>query len=209
MTEEFDFEPNPVVSTPTKQKRNPLDAVLMIAAVVALAGIAFATGRLTAPASATTAAANGAANGAAGASGAQGGPGGRTRGSFDPNASFAPGQGGFGGQAGGQPGGGALGGGALGGGGASITGSVVSVSATEITVQLANGTTINIPIDSSTAYHAQTSAKGSDVKAGAKVEIQVTAGVRAPNASGAPAPNASGAPRAANLGTASSITILP
>ena len=205
MTDEIEFEPAPVVAIATARKRNPLDMVLLGAAIIALAGVAFATGRLTAPA---PAAAVTAANGQipAGGTGALGPGGGRTRGSFDPNASFAPGQG-FGGQGGQGAAGGALGGGAA---GVNITGSVVSVSATEITVQLANGTTINIPIDSATAYHAQASAKSSDVKTGSKVEIQVTGGIgRTPNASGAPAPNASGAPRGANLGTASSITIIP
>ncbi len=208
MTDEIEFEPAPVVAITTARKRNPLDTVLVGAAIIALAGVAFATGRLTAPASAagtnTQAGAVTGANGQAipGASGAIGAQGGRTRGSFDPNASFVPGQG-FGGQG---AAGGALGGGAA---GVNITGSVVSVSATEITVLLANGTTVNIPIDSTTAYHAKASASSSDVKTGSKVEIQVSGVGRTPNASGAPAPNASGAPRGANLGTASSITIIP
>jgi hypothetical protein len=91
-----------------------------------------------------------------------------------------------------------------------ISGSIVSVSATEITVQLANGTTVNIPIDASTAYHTQASASSSDVKTGTKVEIQVSGATRAPGASGAPAPGASGGTtRQLNLGTASSITIIP
>jgi len=96
------------------------------------------------------------------------------------------------------------------GAGVTISGSVVSVTATEITLQLANGTTVNIPIDASTAYHRQASATSSDVKTGSKVEIQVSGGVggfrQAPGVS--PAPNASGAPARA-LGTASAITIIP
>jgi len=205
MTEQFEFEPMPVDPVVTTKKRNPLDMVLVGAAVMALAGVAFATGRLTAPAAA---AANSAANGAAG-NGAAGNVARRARGSFDPNASFAPGQGGFGGAGAGGAGGlGAGGAGGL-GAGVNITGSVISVSATEIKVQLANGTTVNIPIDSSTAYHSQASATSSDVKTGTKVEIQVSGTGRVPTASGAPAPNASGAPLVTNLGTASSVTIIP
>ena len=196
MSDQFEFEPSPLTPTIKPKKRNPLDLVLVGAAVIALAGVAFATGRLTAPAPVSATSANGAQTGA-------GGPGGfgRQRGSFDPNASFAPGQGGFGGGQGG-----------LGGAGVTITGKVVSVSATAITIQLSNGTEVNIPIDSSTAYHSQTSASSSDVKTGLSVEIQVTGGFaagggnRQPGASAAPL--ASGAPRDIT-GTATSITIIP
>lgn len=194
MTDPFEIEPTQVTPTVTAKKRSPLDVVLIGAAVVALAGVAFASGRLTAPA---TAAANTTGNTAQGA----GGNGFRQRGSFDPNASFVPGQGGFGGAFGGAGGAGA---------GVTINGKVVNVTATQITVQLANGTTVNIPVDSSTAYHTQTSATSSDVQTGSTVQVEVTGGLggggnRGPNASAAPA--ASGAPR--TLGTASSITIIP
>jgi len=216
VSESFEVEPTPVegntvIATAAPKKRNPLDLLLIGAAVVALAGVAFAGGRLTAPAASATTAGNG-GNGTAGT----GGNGGAGR--FGPNASFRP-DGSF------QPGGGFAGGGGgpLAGGSVAVTGSVVAVSATEITLQLSNGTTVNIPIDSSTAYHTQGSASSSDVKTGTKVQVEVSGGaVRGPGGGGggtggggtgggtagaSPAPNASGTPR--QLGPASSVTIIP
>lgn len=198
MNEQIEVEPSPVTPTVTARKRNPLDVVLIGAAVVALAGVAFATGRLTAPASAAAPNA-GLTAGDGTQRGGRVGPGA----SLAPGASFVPGQGGPGGQgAGGLAGGGLA-------GGVTISGSIVSVSATEIIVQLTNGTTVNIPVDTTTTYHRQASASSADVKTGTKVEIQVTGATRAPGASGAPAPAASGGTRQVNLGTASSITIIP
>ena len=48
MTEQqapVEFEPAPVIPTVAPKKRNPLDTVLVVAAAIALAGVAFATGR--------------------------------------------------------------------------------------------------------------------------------------------------------------------
>lgn len=195
MNDQIEFAPAPVTATVTARKRNPLDVVLIGAAIVALAGVAFATGRLTAPTTPSAANAGLTAGDAAGRGAGRPGPG----------ASFVPGQGG--------PGGVGAGGGLAGGGlagGVTVSGSIVSVSATQITVQLANGTTVNIPIDTSTTYHTQASASSSDVKTGAKVEIQVSGAARAPGASGGPAAAASGGTtRQLSLGTASSITIIP
>jgi hypothetical protein len=203
VSESFNVEPAPVVPNVTAvapKKRNPFDLLLMGAAAVALAGVAFAGGRLTAPAAAATTGAG------TGGTGVTGGTGGGGAGRFGPNASFRP-DGSF------QPGGGG-GAGGLAGGSIALSGSVVAVSATEITLQLANGATVNIPIDSSTAYHSQASATSSDVKAGTKVQVEVSGGVvRGPGGPGgggtaaSPAPNASGTTR--QLGTASSITIIP
>jgi hypothetical protein len=198
-----EFEPAPVIATITPKKRNPLDMVLVLAAVVALAGVAFATGRLTAPVTATPAAAQqqgaAGASGQAGAAGQNGQAGGRARGSFDPNASFAPGQGGFGGQ-GGQ---GALGGGA----GITLTGTVTAITSTSVTLKLENGTEVTIPIEPTTTYHQSTTSSASAVTSGLTVQVRVTGGAggqRQPGASAAPGAT----PGTATMGNALDITIV-
>jgi hypothetical protein len=215
VSEPFEVEPVPVVATVATvapRKRNPLDLLLIGAAAVALAGVAFAGGRLTAPvAAATTGAGAGAGTGAgAGAGAGRFGPGS----SFRPDGSFQPG-GGLVGGAGGP-------GGALGGAGTTIalTGSVVSVSSTELILQLTNGSTVTIPIDGSTAFHTQGGASSSDVKTGLKVQVEVSGAIRGPGGAGgagstggaggtaaSPAPSASAGTR--QLGPATSITIIP
>ena len=129
-----------------------LNLVLGAALVLAVGGIAFAVGRMTAPAAATT-----------------------TRGNF-PGAGQGP-NGYFGGRQGGQGGfggGGAFLGGA--GGGVTIEGTVDSVSATTLTLKLASGQTIQIALDPTTTYHAQTNASSSDVVSGGKVLVQLNLG---------------------------------
>ncbi len=188
------FDTQPVMPEPrpepvrARPKANPAvrsaatSIVLGLAAVVAVGGLAFAVGRVTAPA--PVAAANtgfGAGGTEAGGTGA-GGTGTNRQGGF----------GGFGG------GGGA---GLRGAGGFGINGTVTAVATDHITIQLANGTTINIPIDSSTTYHQQQPASASDVQTGKKVLVQLS---RQAGAAASPAA-ASGAPR---IGTASDITVL-
>jgi hypothetical protein len=165
---------------------NVLNILVAIAALVAVGGLAFAGGRLTAPAATAAGAANG----------------GRL---FGPNASFAPGQGGR------QPGAGAFGAG-FGSANLSIKGTITDVTATSITLQLANGGTITLGIDGSTTYHQQESASVSTVRKGKEVIVQVAArggGGAAPGSS--PAPGGSAAPGSAvpagPTGTASDITI--
>jgi hypothetical protein len=153
---------------------------------VALGGVAFAGGRLTAPAATAAGAGNG----------------GRL---FGPNGSFAPGQGGR------APGLGGFGAG-FGSANLSIKGTVAEVTSTSITLQLANGGTITLGIDGSTTYHQQESTSASNVSKGEQVIVQVAgrgAGGGAPGSSAAPgtsaAPGSSAAAGAA--GTASDITI--
>jgi hypothetical protein len=155
-----------------------LNILVAIAALVAVGGVAFAGGRLTAPAAAAAGAGNG----------------GRF---FGPNASFAPGQGGR------QPGFGGFGGG-FGSANLSIKGTVTGVTPTSITLELANGGTITLGVDGSTTYHQQESASASKVSKGQQVIVQLAGrggGGAGPGSSGAPA--GSGAP----TGTASDITI--
>ena len=58
----------------------------------------------------------------------------------------------------------------------SVTGTVASVTATTITVIIASGATIEIPIDSSTTFHNATAASSADVSAADAVTIQVSRG---------------------------------
>ena len=106
-------------------------------------------------------------------------------GGFEPNASQAPdGLGGLGGAR----------------GGLSIEGSVVSIDADSMTVETAAGTTIEVALDGSTAYHQQADATAAAVETGSDVIVRLTGG--APGGQGAVA---SGAP----TGTASDVTIVP
>jgi hypothetical protein len=172
-------------SAPNKRRRDPLTFVMVAAAFVALGGVGFAVGRVTAPAPA-----------AAGTGGRGGGafnlPGG---GSFTPGGNGANGLGRF-------------------GGGVSVRGTITNTTPSQITIKLANGSTVTIPVDSSTAYHREASASSSDVQTGTTVLVQLTAGGTtgdgggshasgAPDASGAP-----GGPAGRALGTASDVTIV-
>jgi hypothetical protein len=173
---------------PAARRRDPLTILMFAAAFVALGGVGFAAGRVTAPAAAT------ASTGGRGGNGGFNFPGG---GSFNP--------------------GGGNGAGGLGrfGGGVSIQGTITETTADHITIKLANGSSVTIPVDSSTAYHRQASATSSDVQTGATVLVQLTGGGangrggQAPNGSGAP--GASGAPGTTTgrvVGTASDVTIV-
>ncbi len=158
----------PGAGQPAKQDRTTM-MLLLIAAFVAIGGIGFAVGHLTAP-------------GAAAAALPSGG-----RGAFGRNlASLAPGQtinpGAF---AGGRGGFGGLGGAAA----AGVSGTVQSISGTSITIQEANGTSVTIDLSGNTTYHAAAAASPSDVKVGSSVTVQIDASALA---SEAPNPSASG-----------------
>jgi preprotein translocase subunit YajC len=153
---------------PKKQDRTTI-ALLFIAAFVAVGGIGFALGHLTAPSA--TAAANP-------TGGARGGFG-RALPSLAPGQTFDTSQ--FGGGAGGRGGLTAVTGG--------VSGTVQSVSAGSITVQLANGTTETIDISGTTTYHSAAAASSTDVKVGTSVTVQIDT---AALASQAPNPSASG-----------------
>jgi hypothetical protein len=57
---------------------------------------------------------------------------------------------------------------------ATVSGTVVSISSSEITLKLANGNKVTIAIGSSTTYHTQSVASSSDVTAGDTVQVSVT-----------------------------------
>jgi hypothetical protein len=155
---------------PKKQDRTTL-ALLLIAAFVAVAGIGFAFGHLTAPSA--TAAANPTGGGRVGFGG------GRALPSLAPGQTFDTSQ--FGGGAGGR---------GLGGVSGGVSGTVQSISANSITVQLANGTTQTIDISGTTTYHSAAAASSTDIKVGTSVTVQIDT---AALASQTPNPSASGA----------------
>jgi preprotein translocase subunit YajC len=156
----------PPVQRPAKQDRATM-ILLFIAALVAVGGIGFALGHLTAPG--TVAAAN--ASGGRGFGGA--------RPSLAPGQTFNPS----------QFGGGLAGRGGLGGVTGGISGTVQSITATSITIQEANGTTVTIDLSGNTTYHAEAPASPGAVKVGTSVTVQIDAGALA---SESPNPSASG-----------------
>ncbi len=181
--------PAPVVR-PVKRQGRGGTVLLAVAGLVAIAGIAFAAGRLTAPPAA-----------AAGNTGTTNG-GGRFGGI--PGGSFAPG---------GFRGGGAGGAGGFGvGRGVDIRGQVTAVTPTSITVQVDNGsgtpTDVTIPLDTQTTYHQATAGSAADVTVGSTVVVQPGTANFAPGAS--PNPQASGAPGFGQVtfGPASDVTVV-
>jgi hypothetical protein len=170
---------------PVRRRRDPLTILMVVAAFVALGGVGFAVGRVTAPASAA------ATNGRG-----QFGNGTFPGGSFAPGGSFNPGGNGF------------AGAGRGGLGGVALTGTITEVTADHIVLKLANGSSLTIPVNSSTAYHRQASATSTDVATGTTVQVQLSVG-GTPGATGQQ-PDTSGAPGGGTrvLGPASDITIV-
>lgn len=183
--ESASFSPRPVVpSAPALQipKRKSsggwLNVILAVAVVVAVGGVAFAIGRNTAPVAAAATRGNGLF-----------GNGTFARGSFAPGASGVPG--GFGG------------GGLRGEAGFNLSGTVQSVTGDTLTITTANGQTLEFSLGTGTTYSTKAPATAADVKAGAKVEVQLQPGTNGFR------PNASAAPSAGPVGTASSVTVVP
>jgi hypothetical protein len=191
--------------------------LLAVASLVAVGGIAFAVGRVTAPAG--TSASSGFTAGAAGGFGTG------TTGGTGTGGTGATGTTGGTGTAG-------RGIGAFGrGGGAAIQATVTAVNPDSLTVQIGgtSGRTLDVKLDSSTKYFTQQPGAVADVTAGSKVLLQLNPSA---TASGAPAggfgsggnsgtgnaaPGASGAPGAGfpgaggflnDLGTVKDVTVL-
>lgn len=148
-----------------------LNAVLAIAVALAIGGVAFAAGRLTAPAPTNPF--------------GNGGPG-----QFFGNGNGNNGQGGPGGF--------------LAGGGVTLEGTVESLSGTTLTLKTSSGQTIQVTLDGTTTYHAQSDASASDVTTGSTVLVRVE-GFRGggPGASFAPG-NGGGTDQ-----TAADVTVVP
>lgn len=156
------FAPAPLVPTMTAKKNRASagTALLLVGALVAIGGVAFAVGRVTAPAAATTS-----------GLGAGAGPG-------------------NGGEFGGFGGNGGFGGAGRAGGGLSVTGTVVSIDASSIQIKLANGTTETLSLGSSVSYRDSTSGSAADVTPGATVQVALAVGAgTGPPASGQPRPS--------------------
>jgi len=171
-------EPRPTVRSQGSARL--LNLALAGAVVLAIAGVAFAVGRFTAPAAVSA-------------------------GNFPNEAGggqfFRNGQGGQGGQ-GGQNGA-TDGRGVFFGGGVTIEGTVQSVSGSTLTLTTASGQTIQIALNGGTTYHAQTDATASDVTTGGKVLVRLNLRGAGGGANG---PTASGAPTSP---TASDVTVVP
>ncbi|HEY2915661.1 MAG TPA: hypothetical protein VGI98_00455 [Candidatus Limnocylindrales bacterium] len=155
--------PEPVVATGVKPGSSRprgsmwVNVALGVALLIAIGGVGFAAGRMTAPATA-----------AAGGNGRFGG------GQF-PGGQF-PG-GGYFFQGGGNGGTGAGNGGlrgVFGNGGASVQGTVESVSGDTLTLKLAGGQTIQVSLSGTTTYHAETSASAGDVQTGGTVIVRLS-----------------------------------
>lgn len=145
-------------------------ALLLVAAFVAVGGIGFAVGHVTA----------GSATAAATGFGGRGGQGGFGRNipSLAPGQTFDASQ--FGaGRAGG-----------LGGVASGVTGTVQSVDGSSITIQESNGTSVTIDLSGTTTYHSAAAASSGDVKIGSSVTVQIDTSALA---SEAPNPSATGA----------------
>jgi hypothetical protein len=158
-----------VIAKPASSSGRGTSLLLVLAGAIAIGGLAFAGGRLTAPAAATTFRAGGQLPG-----GGQG---------------FAGRGDGF-------------------GGGISLSGTVSAVSADSITLDLASGTSITLPLDGKTAYRSATAATASDVRVGS--EVRVTPGGRVTNPGASRDPNASPGPGAGGItfGAASDVTVV-
>jgi preprotein translocase subunit YajC len=151
---------------PAKQDRTTM-ILLLVAAFVAVGGISFALGHLTAPSAAA----------AANQGGRLGGFNGRgALSSLAPGQTFSPGE--FGGRGG------------LGGLAGGVSGTVQSITSTSITIQEANGSTLTINLDGTTTYHAAAAASPSDVTVGSSVTVQIDTSALA---SQTPNPGATGA----------------
>jgi hypothetical protein len=165
----------PTVSAPRRSSFGRwLNLLLAVAAAVAIGGIAFAVGRSTAPA-------------AAGGFG-QFRDGNFPGGSFDPNASFAPGRGGF-----------------FAAGGLTVEGTVQSVSGDTLTIATESGRTVEVTLGADTEYHKQAAGAASDVTTGSKVSVQVDLAGRGQADSGQGGGGATSGP----TGTASDVTVIP
>jgi hypothetical protein len=144
---------------PAKQDRTTI-ALLFVAALVAVGGIGFAVGHLTAPSSAAQATFSRNRGGTLPGGGEFPGGGAGNFPTLAPGQTFNPGQLGNGN-------------GGLRVGSSDVTGTVQSVNGSSMTVQLANGQTVTISLTGSTTYHGETAATADQVTVGSSVMVQV------------------------------------
>jgi len=194
------IQPVQPVVPPAKPKPSSsgrwLNVLLGVALVFAIGGVAFAIGRTTAPAAATT--------------GGRGNfNGGFVGGGNGPTGSFVPG----------GNGGGFFGG--RGAAGLSISGTVTSVDGDKLTITTDNGQTVTLTTADTTTYHTQAPASASDVNSGDKVSVKVNIAGRANGGTGnggtgnggtgngGTGNGGNGNGGAGLTGTASDVTIIP
>jgi hypothetical protein len=151
----------PTVTPARPHRANSVTALLVISALVAAGGVGYAVGHATATGQTGTDQTIGGANGQ---NGQNGWP------AIGPNASGVPIV------PGGQDGDAASAAGA-------VSGTVVSVTPSSITIQPPNGPTVTIPTGSSTVYSVQEPATSSDVTVGATVTVRTSGGTGAASAS--------------------------
>ena len=171
-----------VITKPRSSSGRGTSLLMALAAAIAIGGIAFAAGRLTAPVTATTTARL--ANGQLPGSGQLPGDG------QIPNDGQAfPGR-------------------TDGFGGVTLTGTVRVVSTDSITLELATGTQVTIPLSSSTTYHSAVVSSVDAVTVGS--QVSVTPGARAadPNATADPSASPGGALGRLSFGPASDVTVI-
>jgi hypothetical protein len=170
--------PPPPVIAPKGKGDRAFRVLLAVGLIVAVGGVAFAVGRVTAPAAAATTR-GGLANGGFGNGTAGAVPSGL------PGAAFGRGAG--------------IGGGVL------VTGTVDAVSGTTMTLKEANGTTMTVNLAGTTTYHAQAAATAADVTVGkqVQVEVDIAGGFGGPGFPGASpgAANPAASPAAGGSGT--------
>jgi hypothetical protein len=144
---------------PAKSDRTTI-ALVLVAALVAVGGIGFAVGHVTAP---TAAAAN------------AGGRAAFARPSLAPGQTFNPST---------------VAGRGLGSVAGGVSGTVQSIDGTTMTVQEANGTVVTVDLTGTTTYHGETTASPSAIQVGTGVTVQINTAALAsqtpaPSASGA------------------------
>jgi hypothetical protein len=171
----------PVTAPPRRSSSGRwLNLLLAVAAAVAVGGIAFAVGRSTAPVA------------AAGFGRGLGNGGTFVRGSFDPNASFAPGRGGF-----------------FAAGGVTLEGTVQSVTGDTLTIATDDGRTVEVSLDADTDYHKQAAGSEADVTTGSKVAVQLDLAGSGIGGNGNGNGNTGNGTTTGVTGTASDVTVIP
>ena len=134
--------PSPGSGRPKKQDRTTL-ALLLVASLIAVGGVGFALGHVTATSSTSSSA-------------RPSGLGGRSFASLAPGQTFGPDQ--FGGARAGA---------------AAISGTVQSFDGTNLVLVEANGGSVTIEIAGTTTYHNETAASASQITAGTAVTVAI------------------------------------
>ena len=93
-------------------------------------------------------------------------------------------------------------------GGLTLSGTVTGISADSITLELASGTSITIPLDADTAYRAATAASADEVTVGSAVTVTPGGRVANPDASGDPDASPGMGLGGLSFGAATDVTVI-